>query len=92
MLATVVQNRWARMTNHTLAFWLSQSPIGAQRPAMAGGSNNAPAKIHGRRRPQRVRVRSVMMPMSGWLIASQTLETTTVVPARPGGNPTMSVR
>ena len=92
MLATVVQARWAMMTNHSLDACESQSPIGAQSAAIAGGTRTAPMKIQGRRRPNRVRVRSVIRPMSGWLRASHSLETRMVSPARPGGSPRMSVR
>ncbi len=47
---------------------------------------------NGRRRPQRVRTRSLNMPTMGSLTASQMMPTSAATEASRGSNPTTSVR
>ena len=58
-------------------------------PATASG--NAPQSRYGRKRPQRVRVRSAMAPMTGSMTASKTRVTRNMVPATAGERPKTSV-
>ncbi len=52
----------------------------------------APKRINGRLLPQRVSIRSLIMPMSGSLMLSHNLPTSTTVPANAGFTPTTLVK
>ena len=59
---------------------------------MVASSSGAPASRYGRRRPQRVRVRSEITPISGSVTASQSRATVKASPVSAGDNPTVSVK
>ncbi len=81
----------AIVTKTALAIWLSKGGAYHSRRKLKPNGIEKNSR-NGRRRPQRVRTRSLNMPTMGSLIASQTMPISAAKDASRGSSPTTSVR